>query len=201
MKLVISLTSPYARKVRIAMREKQLAFDEIIEQPWAADTQITEYNPLGKVPALVTEDAGVLFDSNVILEYLELKAAPPLLPEDRVAALQVRQLVLLADGIADAGVAVVLERRRAAAQQDAGWVARQLGKVERGLGALEALSLDRQYLVGNAFSQADIAASCMLLWLDFRLPELDWRSRFPALANYLAPLAARPSFTATVPQA
>jgi glutathione S-transferase len=206
MKLIGSLTSPYVRKVRVMLLEKKLPFELVIDSPWEPSTHVSDFNPLGKVPALVTDDGQTLFDSNIIAEYIELThadsaAAPQLLPSDRAAALHIRQLVMLADGVCDAGVAIFLEGRRPADKQYPEWIFRQQGKVARGLDALENRAAAAPWLGGNAFSLADIATTCMLLWLDLRLGSLNWRSDHPALATLVSKLASRPSFQQTVPPA
>lgn len=200
MKLIGSLTSPYVRKVRIALIEKNLPYEFANEPPWSFDTRVPAYNPLGKVPALVTDDGATLFDSNVLIDYIELIAPiPALQASDRRAALELRQLVVLTDGITEAGIAILLEGRRPADKQYAEWVARQRGKIERGLKALEDRAQGKIWLHGEAFSAADIAAGCMLFWLDFRIADLDWRATFPALRALAANLGQRPSFQHTVP--
>ena len=118
MKLVVSLTSPYARKIRVVLAEKGLPFELEVDIPWLADTRVPGYNPLGKVPALVADDGEVWFDSPVIVEYLDTLAGPALLPADRLAALPVRQAEALADGITDAAVAAFLEGMRPAERQE-----------------------------------------------------------------------------------
>ena len=137
MKLVVSLTSPYARKIRIALAEKGLPFTLEVDIPWLPDTSVPSYNPLGKVPALVSDDGEVWYDSPVIALYLETLGGVPLMPAERVACLPVRQTEALADGISDAAVAVFLESRRPPEQQDAASIERQLTKIHRGLAALE----------------------------------------------------------------
>lgn len=200
MKLVGSLTSPYVRKIRVALLEKALPFDFVNDPPWEPGTRVADYNPLGKVPALVTDEGEVFFDSPVVAAYIEtLDAAPALLPAPTLEAIRVRQLEALADGITDAGVVWLLETRRSADKQDAGTIARQRGKIERGLDVLEARLAGREWLHGENLSLADIAAGCCLLWLDFRLPQFDWRSGRPVLSAYAARLAQRPSFAQTVP--
>ena len=111
MKLVVSLTSPYARKIRIALAEKGLPFTLEVDIPWLPETTVPSYNPLGKVPALVGDDGEVWYDSPVIALYLETLGGIPLLPAERTASLPVRQTEALADGIADAAVAAFLEGR------------------------------------------------------------------------------------------
>ena len=201
MKLVASLTSPYARKISVALAEKSLPFELEVDIPWLADTRVPSYNPLGKVPALVADDGELWFDSPVIAEYLDTLAGPLLLPADRAAALPVRQAEALADGITDAAVAAFLEGMRPAERQDPAAIERQLGKISRGLTALEARVAQRKGCAGEALSIADIAIGCTLGYLDFRFAHLGWRAAHPQLAAWAAGLLARPSFTATAPPA
>lgn len=201
MKLVASLTSPYARKIRVALAEKSLPFELEVDIPWLADTRVPSYNPLGKVPALVADDGELWFDSPVIAEYLDTLAGPLLLPADRAAALPVRQAEALADGITDAAVAAFLEGMRPAERQDPAAIERQLGKISRGLTALEARVAQRKGCAGEALSIADIAIGCTLGYLDLRFAHLGWRAAHPQLAAWAAGLMARPSFTATAPPA
>ena len=201
MKLVASLTSPYARKIRVALAEKNLPFELEVDIPWLADTRVPSYNPLGKVPALVADDGELWFDSPVIAEYLDTLAGPLLLPADRAAALPVRQAEALADGITDAAVAAFLEGMRPAERQDPAAIERQLGKISRGLAVLEARVAQRKGCAGEALSIADIAIGCTLGYLDLRFAHLGWRASHPQLAAWAAGLLARPSFTTTAPPA
>lgn len=201
MKLVASLTSPYARKIRVALAEKSLPFELEVDIPWLADTRVPSYNPLGKVPALVADDGELWFDSPVIAEYLDTLAGPLLLPADRAAALPVRQAEALADGITDAAVAAFLEGMRPAERQDPAAIERQLGKIGRGLTALEARVAQRKGCAGEALTIADIAIGCTLGYLDLRFAHLGWRASHPQLAAWAAGLLARPSFTTTAPPA
>ncbi len=201
MKLVVSLTSPYARKIRVVLAEKGLPFELEVDIPWLADTRVPGYNPLGKVPALVADDGEVWFDSPVIAEYLDTLAGPALLPADRLAALPVRQAEALADGITDAAVAAFLEGMRPAERQDPASIERQLGKISRGLTALEARVAQRKGCAGEALTIADIAVGCTLGYLDFRFAHLGWRAAHPQLAAWADGLLARPSFTASAPPA
>jgi glutathione S-transferase len=201
-KLIASLASPYARKIRILLLEKQMDFEFVNDPPWEATTHVPDVNPLGKVPALISDAGEVFFDSPVIADYLDmLSTVAPTLPEDPLEAIRVRQLEALADGITDAGVAWVLETRRAADKQEARVIERQLGKIERGLALLAQRLGEQTYLHQNTFSRADVAAACCLLWLDFRLPAYNWRSGRAALAAYAAVLGQRPSFVQTLPVA
>lgn len=202
MKLIASLTSPYARKIRILLLEKQLDFEFVNDSPWETGTHVPDFNPLGKVPALVSDAGEIFFDSPVIADYIEtLGENAPQLPGDALEAVRVHQFEALADGVADAGVAWLWESRRPADKQDPAIIARQRDKVERGLAFLEKRANATEWLHDNAFSRADIAAGCALLWLDFRLPAFAWREDYPALAAYIERLGKRPSFVATIPVA
>lgn len=201
MKLVASLTSPYARKARVMLAEKGIAFELVQENAWNADTTVPRYNPLNKVPVLVLDDGTCLYDSRVIVAFLDGLAAPELVPVAGLERALAGRAEALADGITDAAVAIVLERRRDASRQDTAWVERQWAKIEAGTAALAAELGDRPWLRGPAMTHADLAAGCALLYLEFRLPDFRWRERFPNLDAYTSRLAGRPSFASTRPPA
>ncbi len=202
MKLIGSLTSPFVRKIRVALIEKNIPFEMIIDAPMELGTRVPDYNPLGKIPVLIGDDESIWYDSDLLIEYLEIQYPQvPLLPHDRSAALPLRKTLVLADGVADAGVLIYLERRRSADKQDEAWIKRQRGKIERGLAALDTQARNKTYLHGEVFSAADIAVGCLLQWLEFRLPEIDWRAQCPALVALNARLNERASFAQTVPVA
>jgi glutathione S-transferase len=202
MKLVIAKPSPFARKVRVALREKGLAFEEIVENPWAAGTAVPGTNPLGKIPALILGDGRIVYDSKVILEYLETLGRPPqLIPADPDLRIAHKQIEALADGISDAVVLVVLERSRPTDLQSGDWIGRQTRKIEAATVELARLLGASEWLTPSGFGLADVAAGCALGYLDLRFPEFDWRSPHSALASYFARLDARPSFAATRPEA
>ena len=202
MRLVASLTSPYARKIRIILAEKELPFDLLEDIPWNADTKVPDFNPLGKVPVLIADDGSKWFDSPVIAEYLDaVHPAPEMIPADRTTALPARQAEALADGITDAAVATFLERKRPKDRQDSANLERQRDKITRGLAAISARVENHDGLDHGQLSVADVAAGCMLAYLDLRVPEVDWRASHPVLADYAERLFARPSFAATVPPA
>jgi glutathione S-transferase len=201
-KLFIATPSPFARKVRIALIEKAMAFELVVENPWLPASAMAEVNPLAKVPALVLDDGTVVHDSPVIVEYLEtLGREPRVLPEPGALRVAHRQIEAVADGVCDAVVLVVLERARPAAQQSAEWIARQRRKVEQGVAELERLLGDRETFTPFGFGLAEIATGCALGYLDVRLPDYDWRAAAPRLAPWFAELDARPSFAATRPSA
>ncbi|HET8711625.1 MAG TPA: glutathione S-transferase [Spongiibacteraceae bacterium] len=200
MKLIGSLTSPFVRKIRIALIEKNIPFELVIDPPMELGTRVPDYNPLGKIPVLIDNDGVAWYDSDLLTEYLEAQFPQiPLLPSDRRAALPVRQTLKLADGVADAGVSIYLEKRRSADKQEPQWIERQRKKIERGLAALDAIARDKTYVHNDVFSAADIAIGCVLQWLEFRLSELQWRAQYPALLALFERLSARPSFAQTVP--
>ena len=200
MKLIASLTSPYARKVRVALAEKKIEYDLIEESPWAAATTVPDYNPLGKVPVFVLDDGTTLFDSRVIVEYLDtVSPVSRLIPEPSRQRIVVRRWEALADGICDAAVALVLETKRAPRQQNKDWIERQRAKVDRGLKELATELSDKVWCNGEAYSLADIATGCALAYLDLRHAAIDWRGMYPNLVKLAVKLAKRPSFAETTP--
>ena len=201
LRLVGSLTSPYVRKVRIVMAEKRIECQLEVEDVWSADSQIQQSNPLGKVPCLIMEDGGAVFDSRVIVEYLDtMTPVAKLIPTTGRERVEVRTWEALADGLLDAAIAVRLERtQRPPEQQSQKWIDRQMGKVDAALEAM-AHGLDgKNWCHNNAYSLADIAVGCALGYLDFRFPQIDWRGRYPSLEKLYGGLAARQSFIDTAP--
>lgn len=200
MKLFASLTSPYARKIRIILAEKALPYELVVDSPWEANTRVPSVNPLGKVPALETDTGEIFFDSPVIAGYLEtLDAGPTLLPADELERVRVRQIEALADGVTDAAVLALLESRRPASLRSEPEIDRQIDKVDRALDALEARANGRDWMYGNALSLGDIAVAVALGYLDLRFPQHEWRREHPSLAGLARRLFARPSFTTTKP--
>lgn len=201
MKLIGSLSSPYVRKVRIVLAEKQLACDWLPEDVWSADTTIQHSNPLGKVPCLLRDDGRALYDSRVICQYLNLQSpAHSLIPDADTQRIEVLRWEALADGVLDAGVLIRLEHtQREAAQRSDKWLARQRGKVDQGLAVIAGDLGDRNWCVGERLTLADIAVGAALGWLSFRLPEIAWRTRHPELGRYYDALMTRPSFQDTAP--
>jgi glutathione S-transferase len=202
MKLIASLTSPFARKVRIVAAEKHIEYELVVDVPWADDTHVPEFNPLGKVPVWVLEDGKTLFDSRVIVEYLDsVSPVGHLLPKEPRPRIAVKRWEVLADGVADAAALVFMERKRDSAQQSQDWIARQLGKVESGLKAMSDDLGQQDWCSGDNFSLADIALGCCLGYLDFRFPEIDWRRAHPNLSELYDRLLLRPAFRETQPVA
>lgn len=202
MKLIGSLASGYVRKVRVVMAEKKLDYELILENVWSPDSTIQQANPLGKVPCLVMEDGGAMFDSRVIVEYLDtLTPVGKLIPQNSRERAEVKCWEALADGVLDAAALVRLERTlRPAGQQSEEWVQRQMSKIDAGLKAMSEGLKDTPFCTGNHYTLADVAVGCTLGWLAFRFPEIDWRDRHPNLAKLFDKLSERPSFKDTMPQ-
>lgn len=201
MKLFGSLTSPYVRKVRVVMAEKKLEYELVIDDVWSDTTRIQQHNPLGKVPCLVMDDGGSLFDSRVIVEYLDtLSPVGRLLPQggrDRTAT---KCWEAIADGVMDAAVAIRVENtQRPEHLRSADWIRRQDGKIEAALEFMEHGLEPNAFCMGVNFSLADVAVGCALGYLDVRYSHLDWRSQYPKLAQLAERLHERPSFVASAP--
>jgi glutathione S-transferase len=202
MKLIGSLASPYVRKVRIVMAEKKIDYALVLDNVWVPETTIQQSNPLGKVPCLLVEDGVVLFDSRVIVEYLDtLTPVGKLIPASGRERAEVKRWEALADGVLDAAVLVRLEKTlRPPEQQSPLWIERQMGKVHAGLISISADLGDKPFCTGTHYTLADVAVGCVLGWLPFRFPEIDWRGDHPNLAKLYDKLSERPSFKDTVPQ-
>ena len=185
MKLLYTPNSPYARKVRIVALEKhiELVLQEVVLG--APDSPVKQHNPLGKIPALILDDGDNLYDSRVIVEYLDFHTpVARLIPQDHNARISVRRWEALADGICDAAIAAMMEGRRPPEQQSQANIDKQLGKVMLGL---EVLNLDiykKKWCVNETFGLADIALGCTLGYLDFRFKSLNWQDKFPNLAKH-----------------
>ena len=203
MKLLGSTSSPYVRKVRVVMAEKKLDYDFVTEDVWSADTTIAESNPLGKVPCLIMEGAEALFDSRVIVEYLDtLSPVGKLIPPVGRERAEIKTWEALADGLMDASILARLEATwtgRTKAQRSQVWIDRQLAKVNATVKSMSSGLGDKPFCGGIHFSLADIAVGCALGYLDFRFPQIDWRTDYPNLVRLHDKLMQRPSFADTIP--
>jgi glutathione S-transferase len=203
MKLIGSRTSPYVRKVRIFMAEKKLDYQFVTEDVWADATTISSANPLGKVPCLIMEGGEAMFDSRVIVEYLDtLSPVGRLIPTQGRERAEVKTWEALADGVMDAGVLARMEAtwvHRAEGERSQAWIDRQMGKIVAALQAMGQGVADKPYCSGIHLSLSDIAVGCALGWLEFRFPELDWRSTHLNLARLQDKLMQRASFLDTRP--
>jgi glutathione S-transferase len=201
MKLIGSLTSPYVRKVRVVMAEKKLDYEFLLEDVWADDTEIQTHNPLGKVPCLIMDDSGSLFDSRVIVEYLDtLSPVGRLIPQQGRDRAATKCWEAIADGVLDAAVAINIEvNRRPAELRSQQWIDRQHKKIAVALDSMNKSLDDQPFCMGVNFSLADVAVGCALGYLDLRFSDLDWRSQYGNLQRLDEKLQARPSFVATLP--
>ncbi len=199
MKLYYSQASPYVRKVLVAAHETGLAADielvPVTVTPVAPDAAVTAANPLGKLPTLVTDDGAALYDSRVILEWLDERSSGRLVPDEGPARWRALTIQATADGLLDAALLARYEtwlRPEALRWDD--WTDGQLGKVTRALDQLEAA-----FVPADPPRLAEIAVACALGYLDFRFPQLGWRDGRPKLTAFEAAMAARPSMQATRP--
>ncbi|MEI8029884.1 MAG: glutathione S-transferase N-terminal domain-containing protein [Comamonadaceae bacterium] len=203
MKLLGSTSSPYVRKVRVVMLEKKLDYVFLVEDVWAAHTTIAESNPLGKVPCLIMEGGEALFDSRVIVEYLDtLSPVGKLIPTMGRERAEVKTWEALADGVLDAAILARLEATwggRTEPQRSQAWIDRQLGKIDASLTSMSKGLGDKPFCAGIYFSLADIAVGCALGYLDFRFARIDWRSTHPNLHKLYDKLMLRPSLVDTQP--
>ena len=203
MKLIGAITSPYVRKVRVVMLEKKLDYQFIAEDVWAADTSIAASNPLGKVPCLIMEGGEAVFDSRVIVEYLDtLSPVGKLIPSSGRERAEVKTWEALADGVMEAAILARLEATwpgRSDAQRCSAWIDRQMEKVDAALKAMSRGLGDKPFCSGIHLSLSDVAVGCALGYLSFRFPQLEWRTTYPNLARLTDKLALRQSFMETRP--
>jgi glutathione S-transferase len=203
MKLLASPASPYTRKVRIVLIEKKIECDLEQVDVNPVDNPVNAHNPLGKIPALVLDDGTAIYDSRVIVEFLDGKSPiSRLIPEDLRDRIAVRRWEALADGVLDAGLLVRYESLRDKKEQSRAWSDKQLARMKRGLEQMAGELAERQWCHGERYSLGDIAVGCCLGWLGFRKPgEVDWHREYPVLARHYEKLMARPAFADTVPHA
>ncbi|MSQ19878.1 MAG: glutathione S-transferase [Betaproteobacteria bacterium] len=201
MKLIGTHASPFTRKARVVAIEKRIDLQFEIDNPWQTATQVIAANPLGKVPALILEDNATLFDSRVIVEFLD-GASPVsrLIPQANRARATVKRWEAIADGVLDAAIAIRLEGQRAEGLRNSAWIERQWGKVQRSIDEMERDFGTDAFVTGTNLSLADIAIGVCLFWLAFRFPEFDWRKSHPLLTKLAQKLDERPSFAETRPR-
>ena len=203
MKLRYAPTSPYVRKVLVSAMETGLEerIERVSTNVWDPATDIQVDNPLGKVPALTTDDGAVLCDSPLICEYLDtLHDGQPLIPHSGAERWRVLNTAALGDGIMDGAVTRIIEvKMRPEALRWDDWLARQKGKIFKALDTLEG-QVDQAPTTG-AVNLGQIAVACALGYLDFRFPDDAWREGRPGLAAWYKAFADRPSMQATVPPA
>ncbi len=218
MLLLMTPTSPYARKCRMFAAIKRIDLPCADEPPHAPGSRVAALNPLGKVPTLLRDDGSAVFDSRVIVQLLDLLApsGPELLPRDPMRRIEVLRWEATFDGVSDAMVLATMEKRRAVDKQDAGWSTRQMSKVEAGLQAGELALMERSgpverrgpsgmptlsertWLVGATMTLADLALVAALGYVRLRAPEV-LVGRFWALQALEARLMVLPAIAATAP--
>lgn len=201
-RLISATPSPYARKVRIQLAEKDIPFELITEVPWNSDTATPRFNPLEKLPVLLCDDGETVYESRFINEWIELQHPdPPLMPAGKDGLLRAKRFEVLADGICDACILAFWERARAEGARSEEWMARQLRKRDGGIREISRLLGDGPFCVGSTLTLADIAVGSLLGWLSVRMSDYEWRGRYANLAALQDRLEARPSFKATAPYA
>lgn len=201
MKLIGTLTSPYTRKARIVLAEKKIDYEFVIDSPNAENTSVPTYNPLARVPVLVLDDDTAIFDSPVIVEYLDnLSPNNKLYPQPNRERIEVKRWEALSDGLMDAAVGIRMESLRAEAQRSTAWIEREHKVIDDALAMMERELGDRHWCMGTPFTFADVAVGCALGYLDFRFPDIDWRARHANLERLQEKLMQRPSFIDTAPR-
>ena len=202
MKLIIATPSPYARKIRVIMREKKIKFEETIDIPWNTNTLTRDLNPLGKIPILLHKDHEPLFDSKVIAQYLDnFKPNPLFYPTNLEENTYAKLLETVADGICDSIVLIFLENSRKENLRSKTWVKRQEKKICEGVKYLSKNLKEKNFFVGNFFSIADISVFTCLEYLDLRFPKFKWRDKYQNLVSYWEIHQNRQSFVETKPVA
>ena len=200
MKLIIATPSPYARKVRVVLREKDIDCEEIIDIPWNKNTLTKDVNPIGKIPILLQEGIAPIYDSKVIVQYLEyLKQDPLMYPLDPTDNISARLIEITFDGVCDAVVLVFLENSRHENLRSTDWIKRQEKKIYKGIECMSGDLGNKNYFVGNDFSIADVCGISCLEYLDLRFSKFNWRRQYPNLENYWHTHRDRKSFLETKP--
>lgn len=201
LKLFYTQNSPYARKVRVVAAEKHIDVNEALVVLAESDNAAKQFNPLGKVPVLILDNSTAIYDSPVIAEYLDKKSpVANLIPVDNEVRVKVKTWEALADGVCDAAVAVMLEKRRQVEKQDETFIAKQKVKVISGLNTFEQALAGKDWLVNNKYSLADIALACMVGYVSIRFEsEIDLSRQYPNLFAFYQKLLARPIYQETQP--
>jgi glutathione S-transferase len=201
MKLIGTLTSPYVRKARVVLAEKKIDFDLVIDSPNAPDSNVPRYNPLARVPVLILDDDDAIFDSPVIVEYLDnLAPNNKLFPPTNRERIEVKRWEALSDGLLDAAVAIRLESLRPEGQRSENTMRRERDVIDSSLAMMASELGEKHWCMGTPFTFADVAVGCALGYLDFRFPDIDWRTRHSNLGRLHEQLMQRPSFADTLPQ-
>ncbi len=199
MKLLGTNTSPYVRKVRLVLLEKNIPHTYLVDAPRETGSQVVRANPLARIPALILDDESCVFDSAVITDYADtLNDTPILIPRhDAKARMLVKRGEALADGIMDSAVVVRNEVLRPASAQDAATITRHNDAISRALTHVASELGEHQWWLGSSITLADLALVSALVYLDLRQTERDWRGAHPNLAAWFDRMSARDSVRIT----
>ena len=202
MKLLAGTASPYTRKVRVVLAEKRIECELQLVDVQPVDNAVNSHNPLGKIPTLILDDGTALYDSRVIVEFLDaVSPISRLIPDELRDRIAVRRWEALADGVLDAGLLVRYESLRDKKEQGKAWIDKQLARMHRGMKQMEADFGERTWCHGDRYSLADIALGSCLGWLEFRKPGgVDWHKEYPGLAKHYQKLMERPAFADSAPK-
>ena len=200
LKLLSATPSPFARKVRVVLLEKNIPFELVTINPWNINADIERYNPLGKIPVLITENVETIYDSKFIIEWIEHNyPAPAVFPTDQKAKFRAQQIQVVADGICEALILLFFENMRPDPQQSKPWAERQIKKISNGLQALEQQISNDEFCVDNTFGIADISVVSAVDYLSLRFKTYEWRDKFTRISKFVARQSARQSFIETMP--
>jgi glutathione S-transferase len=201
MKLLGTLTSPYTRKARIVLAEKKIDYEWVVDSPNAVDSSVPKYNPLARIPVLVLDDETAIFDSPVIVEYLDnLSPNNKLFPQPSRERLDVKRWEALADGVLDAAVAIRLEMQRPKKERSESWIEQQTRVIDASVDFMARQLGDNAWCMGTPFTFADVAVGCALGYVAFRFAEIDWPRRHANVAKVYEKIMQRPSFADTAPR-
>jgi glutathione S-transferase len=195
MKLLGTNTSPYVRKARLVLLEKNIPHDYLVDPPREPGSQVARVNPLGRIPALILDDETCVFDSPVIADYVDtLNDTPILIPRtSALARMRVKRWEALADGIMDSAVVVRTESMRPVANQQADTISLHNNSITRALSFASEQLGQKEWCEGSSISLADLALVSALIYLNLRQPERDWRGQHPNLAKWFARISERAS--------
>ncbi|HEX3972353.1 MAG TPA: glutathione S-transferase N-terminal domain-containing protein [Stellaceae bacterium] len=199
MKLLGTDGSPYVRKARVAIAEKGVACDYVNASPRDPASGVSAANPLAKIPTLLLDDGSAIYDSSVIAEYVDgIGTGPKLIPDTFAERIAVRLWEVLGNGILDAAVNIMHDRRLPEPkQQGAEYVGRQMQKIEAALSHIDKTVAGTDFVHGEKMSLGDAVCGTALGYLDYQIPDFDWRGRYANVKRYAAKLAARPAFAKT----
>ena len=200
LKLLSATPSPFARKVRIVLLEKNIPFELKTINPWNMNADIERFNPLGKIPVLITANDETIYDSKYIIEWIEHNYPDPaVFPTDAKTKFKAQQIKVIADGICEALILLFFENMRPDPQQSKPWAERQIKKISNGLQALEQQISNDDFCVDNTFGIADISVVSAVDYLSLRFKTYEWRDKFTRISKFVARQSARPSVIETMP--